>query len=260
MSDEEDEIEKVKEAAQGEEEVLPDRFFTRLLDRTGDIIHNWILNRKALPFYLLIAALYVSSFRRTNFLFQNGMLNQEILFGKLSAAIAVLNSSFTVGSPIKAFTTVLIVLTLWSIYHYWVKGSDLVDGGYSVLRKILIASIAVVVLKRHIQAGTWISQISKWLVLTILVYLELAITWFTAKSIDGIDLSSDLKNWILRFTGLPVVFLGSLISFSAEPVFSETLGTGIYGINVLLGGLLLMILGGFMIYRSTRREPALKVW
>jgi hypothetical protein len=140
------------------------------------------------------------------------------------------------------------------------KDSSILDGGYSVVRKILLASVAVVVLQRHVQAGTTISEVSEFIVFVIIVYLELAVTWFIARSIDSIDLSSDLKNWTLRLTGLPVVFIGSLVSISADPVFSETLETGIYGVNVLLGGLLLMVLGAFMIYRSTRRQPALKIW
>lgn len=258
---EEDEIEKVKQAAEQEEkEVLPERYFSRVLQSVGEFGREKILNRKALPIYLLLAVLYVSSFRKANFLFQEGMLNQDILFGKFTSLIALVNSSFALGSPIKAFTTFLIVLTMWSIYHYWLKGSDLVENGHSVLRKILTAFVAVVVLERHVLAGTPISRASEFVVFLIIVYLELAITWFIARSIDRVDLSSDLKNWTLRLTSLPLVLLGSLISISAEPVFSEVLETSIYGVNVLLGGLLLMILGGFMIYRSTRREPALKIW
>lgn len=261
VSEEEDEIEKVKQAAEREEkDVLPERSLGHVLSQTENFIRNWVLNRKALPVYLVLAVLYVSSFRRENFLFHNGMLNREILFGNFSSLIALVNSSFALGSPIKAFTTVLIVLTLWSIYHYWIKESSLKEVGGSVLRKILLASVAVVVLQRHVKAGTPISEMSEWIVFIIIVYLELAITWFTSKSIDSIDLSSDLKNWTLRLTSLPILLLGALISISARPVFSRTFETGIYGVNVFLGGLLLMVLGGFMIYRSTRREPALKIW
>jgi hypothetical protein len=261
VSEEEDEIEKVKQAADREEkDILPERSLGNILSQTENFIRNWILNKKALPVYLILAVLYVSSFRRENFLFHNGMLNREILFGKFSSIIALVNSSFALGSPIKAFTTVLIVLTLWSIYHYWIKESSLKEVSGSVLRKILLAFVAVVVLQRHVKAGTPISEMSERIVFIIIVYLELAITWFTSKSIDSIDLSSDLKNWTLRLTSLPILLLGALISISARPVFYRTFETGIYGVNVFLGGLLLMVLSGFIIYRSTRREPALKIW
>ncbi len=221
---------------------------------------NWLVNRKALPFYMVFVVLYVSSFRTENFLFDDGMLNQEILFGRVAELVGVINNSFALGSPIKAFTTVLMVLTLWSIYHYWIKDSGIVEGGEPILRRILLAAVAVTVIKRHVQSGTVISSLSEWIVFVIVLYLELATMWFIAKVLDEVDLSSDLKNWTLRLTGLPVVILGASISLSADPLFSEGLNTGIYSMNVFLAGLMVMIIGGFMIYRSTRREPALKIW
>lgn len=187
-------------------------------------------------------------------------MNEDIVWGQLSFLVKALNESFVLGSPVKVLSTFLIVSAVWSAYSYWLKSSVYLKESYKLLRKVVLAVIAVVLLERHVRMGSVVSKFSQWIVFVITVYIELTATWFLAKTIDHIDLSSDLKNWSLRLLGLPVVFTGSLLSMAAKPVFSTEFGPMIYSNNVFLGGLLLMVLGAFMMYRSTRRQPALKIW
>lgn len=269
--DREEEIEKIKEASQ-QGSSRSERFYSFFPDSDGlsgslksfskgpNLLKEVFLDRKALPFYLLLAALYVSSFRSPNFLFREGVFNEQILAGKLQFFIAVLNDSFILGSSVKVTTTVLLVGTIWSTYLFWLKDLKLLEQSYGLLKRILTVLVAVILLYRHVRQGSVLEQFSKWIIFALALYLELAATWFAMKTIDHVDLSSDLKNWTLRLLGLPTVFTGSLISIAAQPLITFSYTPEIYGNNVFLGGLLVMILGGFMIYRSTRRQPALKIW
>ena len=270
--DREDEIEKIREASQTDLSYL-EKFCGFLPDSdglTGSIRNlskgpgNWLkeilFDRKALPVYLLLAALYVSSFRSPNFLFRDGVFNEQILAGKLQFFISVVNESFILGSPVKVTTTALLVGMIWSTYLFWLKDLKLLEKSYGLLKRILTVLIAVILLYRHVRQGSVLEQFSKWIIFALVLYLELAATWFSMKTLDYIDLSSDLKNWSLRLLGLPTVFTGSLISIAAQPLITFSYTPAIYGNNVFLAGLLVMILGGFMIYRSTRRQPALKIW
>lgn len=270
--DQKDEIEKIREASQTDLSYL-EKFYGFLPDSdglTGSIRNlskgpgNWLkeilFDRKALPVYLLLAALYVSSFRSPNFLFRDGVFNEQILAGKLQFFISVVNESFILGSPVKVTTTALLVGMIWSTYLFWLKDLKLLEKSYGLLKRILTVLIAVILLYRHVRQGSVLEQFSKWIIFALVLYLELAATWFSMKTLDYIDLSSDLKNWSLRLLGLPTVFTGSLISIAAQPLITFSYTPAIYGNNVFLAGLLVMILGGFMIYRSTRRQPALKIW
>ena len=270
--DEEEEIEKIKEASQ-EKDSWAEKFYSffpdsvnvsgsvRSLSRgPGRLAKRIFFDLKALPFYFLLAALYVSSFRSPNFLFRRGAFNEQILAGKLQFFISVVNESFIIGSLVRVSTTVLFVGTIWSMYLFWLKDLKLLEQSYGLLKRILTVFIAVILLYRHVRQGSVLEQFSKWIIFVLVLYLELAATWFAMRTIDHIDLSSDLKNWTLRLLGLPTVFAGSLISIAAQPLITFSYTPAVYGNNVFLGGLLVMILGGFMIYRSTRRQPALKIW
>lgn len=267
MSEEEkDEIEEIKKASdkqnlgKGLKNRIPGLTGDTGLRKTGGKLAGVFLDRKALPVYLFLAALYISSFRSANFLFREGLLNEEILAGKLQVFVSFVNSSFVLGSPIRLATTVLVLGGIWSIYLFWLKDLELLDKTAGILRKIMFVVAAVVILYRHVSQASMLGQLSQWIVFVLVLYLELAVTWFAVKTLDHVDLSSDLKNWSLRLLGLPTVFLGSLISIGANPFFTLTYTSEIYANNVFLAGILVMILGGFMIYRSTRRQPALKIW
>lgn len=271
-SDEEDEIDKIRKASQNEKSAqkkiysfLPSsdslkNVVKSFSTNSGQIVKDIILDRKTLPFYFLLAALYVSSFRSSNFLFNEGVFNEQLLAGKLQFLISLLNDSFMLGSPVKIATTILLAGTIWSAYLFWLKDLKPFEKNCGLLRRILTVLIIVILLYRHVRQGSVLKEFSKWIIFVLILYLELGATWITMKTVDHIDLSSDLKNWALRLLGLPTVFIGSIISIGAQPLITFSYTPAIYGNNVFLAGLAVMILGGFMIYRSTRRQPALKIW
>ncbi|AOV95197.1 hypothetical protein AQV86_04740 [Nanohaloarchaea archaeon SG9] len=267
--EEKEEIEKIKEASR-EENSASNNFYSSLNGFQGFLKSfsagpgHWLkevfFDRKALPFYFLLGALYASSFRKPNFLFRDGAFNEQLLAGKLQAFISVFNESFVLGSPVRLITTLFFIGTVWSIYRFWLRDVKMLEQSYGLLRRILIVLVGVLVLYRHVRQGSVLEQFSQWIVFALVLYLELAISWFLMRTIDHIDLSSDLKNWTLRLLGLPTVFAGSTISLGAQPLITFSYTPELYGNNVFLAGILVMILGGFMIYRSTRRQPALKIW
>ncbi|MFB6174461.1 MAG: hypothetical protein ABEJ87_00615 [Candidatus Nanohalobium sp.] len=157
-------------------------------------------------------------------------------------------------------TTLLAIGTVWTVYSYWLKDLEILESTHSLLKKISLAGIAAIVLFRHVKPGSPLSEASQWSAFIFTVYAEVAAFWFLVKTVDSIDLSSDLKNWGLKVLGPLVVLTGSLISLASEPVLTTVYTPGIYSNSLFLGGLLLMVTGAFMIYRSTRREPALKIW
>ena len=264
--EEKEEIEKIKEASRKESALARSSFngFQSFLKSFSAGSGHWLrevfFDRKALPFYFLLGALYASSFRKPNFLFRDGVLNEQLLEGKLQAFVSVFNESFILGSPVRLITTLFFIGTVWSIYRFWLKDVKMLEQSYGLLRRILIVLVGVLVLYRHVRQGSVLEQFSQWIVFALMLYLELAVSWFLMRTIDHIDLSSDLKNWTLRLLGLPTVFLGSTISLGAQPLITFSYTPELYGNNVFLAGIPVMILGGFMIYRSTRRQPALKIW
>lgn len=223
-------------------------------------VSNILISKKAIPLYLLTAAFYVSSFRESNFLFSEGKLNEELLHGKLQSILSLANESFMLGSTIKITTTLLVISALWASYFYWLRDHKYLKKSSDLLKKIIFVGTSVIILYRHVETGSPLTKYTEWIILILALYIELAGTWFTAKVIDHIDLSSDLKNWTLRLVSLPTFLVGAAISITSTPIFSLTQVAGLYSNLIFLGGLLLMALGTFMIYRSTRRQPALKVW
>ncbi|MFB6114875.1 MAG: hypothetical protein ABEK04_01175 [Candidatus Nanohalobium sp.] len=249
-------VQELKESAPGKA-AHKIKALTHKASKTGASI---VLSKKALPLYLTLAALYISSFRAANFLFKSGKLNEQLLQGKLQFLFSLLNESLMMGSHIKLVTTALFLATLWTTYFYWLKDSKHIKRSYKLLRKIFLVGTAAVILQRHVAPESPLITVSRWAVFILTIYIEVAGTWFAAKIIDGIDLSSDLKNWTLKLASLPTIISGAAVSITARPVITLSYTTAVYSNAVFLGGLLIMALGTFMIYRSTRREPALKVW
>jgi hypothetical protein len=185
------------------------------------------------------------------------------------------SSSFggLVSSVYKSFTQSLIntgtaqiaitgglLFTIWSAYQYWLKDWRYTRKSRSILEKITLVSILLSILGRHIDVSTTLGGYADWLMFLLVLYLELAVTWFLAKSLDNLDLSSDLLNWSLRLLGLVTMFIGAVVftTFSASLLVleSDLVFSNVYWI----AGVCLMLLGAFMEYRSFRRHPAVKVW
>jgi len=185
--------------------------------------------------------------------------NSELFSGgQLSQIWRMFNETVHIGGVTEIGLTLLIVVTIWSGYSYWLKNLRVVRNVTGLLEKIVAVIIMVVMVDRHIRIGSEIGHYVEWALFLMIVYVELAGTWFLAKLIDNIDLRSDLYCWSLRLMGVITILFGALLftSFSFVALTTENIMANIYWI----GSLCLLGLGAFMEYRSFRREPGIHVW
>lgn len=219
-----------------------------------------IFSKKAAPLYLIVSILFISSYKSNNLLFKEGSINEEILQGKLSSALSVLNKSLVLESRIEIAITTLTLLTIWLTYKYWIKDLKYFRRVTELLEKLVIVIMALIFLSRHIKTGSPLGSIADWVIFLMTLYVEVAGTWFSAKVIDSIDLSSDLKNWGLRLLGLSTIFLGTALFLTSTLTLTLAESHLVFNNVYWIGSICLVALGAFMEYRSIRRHPAIKVW
>ena len=172
----------------------------------------------------------------------------------------MLQSSIVIENNLQLLMTAIIVFTIWSTYRYWLRNWKYTRRNSGLLEKIVAIIIFVVLVERHIGLTSALGTYADWTLFLMVVYLELAGTWFLAKTIDGIDLSSDLYNWGLRLLGGLTILFGALMFVSSGLALSMANSQLVFNNVYWIGSVCLMLLGSFMEYRSFRRHPAIKVW
>lgn len=216
--------------------------------------------KKFIPLIALIGLLFVSSYEAPNSFLENGDIQEENVTNKFTQAVELLQSSIVVESSTELLLTGIIIFTIWSIYKYWLKGWKYTRRNSSLLEKIVAVIIFIILVERHVSLSSTLGTYADWALFLMVVYIELAGTWFLAKTIDGIDLSSDLYNWGLRLLGGLTIMLGALMFVSSGLALSLADSSLVFNNIYWIGSVCLMLLGSFMEYRSFRRHPAIKVW
>jgi len=120
--------------------------------------------------------------------------------------------------------------------------------------------MVIIFVNRHIQMNSLIGTYVDWALFLMLLYLTVAGSWFLAKTIDGIDLSSDLYCWGLRLLGGIVAFFGLMLLMSSTFVLTLSHSTLVFNNIYWIASICIILLGAFMGYRSFRRHPAIHVW
>jgi len=177
---------------------------------------------------------------------------------KLVDAYESLKDSVQVEDKTKLGATFIFIVTIWSGFKYWLKDIRIIRRNSDLLEKVLTIIILITIFERHIALNSALGHYADWAIFLMTVYVEIAGSWFLAKTIDGIDLSSDLYCWGLRILGITTMIFGGLLLTSSSFVAlnSDLVFNNIYWI----GSVCLIGLGAFMEYRSFRRHPAVHVW
>lgn len=218
---------------------------------------NW---HKGLPILGIIGLVFISSFRETNAIFKEGQLRVDVIFDGVKPGFQELQTALVATEPVELALTFVLIFTIWTGFRYWLQDLKYIHRNNNLLERLVITLIFVIVVMRHIDTGTAIGFYIDWAVFLSVLYLELSGTWFIAKTIDTIDLRSDLYLWLLRLSGTAIMFLGVSIIVSSGMALSLQDSSMLLENATWIAGICIFFLGAFMDYRSLRREPAIHVY
>lgn len=179
---------------------------------------------------------------------------------KTTQTLNALSQSFNFVDKTYLVFTIVLLITIWTGYKYWLKRLKYVRRNSKLLERLVIVSIFIIFCVRHITISSMIGKYIDWILFLLFLYLIVAGTWFLAKTIDGIDLSSDLYCWGLRILGVLIIFFGFMLFISSNHVLTFSNSKLVFNNIYWILSICIMLLGAFMDYRSFRRHPAIHVW
>ena len=224
-------------------------------------IHNKHIRRlyKFIPIIgvILLWALF-SSQKNINW---NNTSNTDLSFSdRVLNAWNDVSSSFRFDNLTDVLITLIILITLWTGYKYWLLRVRYLRNNARLLENIIIAVMVLVFVDRHIKLNSFLGSYIDWILFLIFLYLTLAGSWYIAKTIDRIDLSSDLYCWGLRILAAIVIFFGINFLFSSTLVLAFSNSKLVFNNIYWIMGVCMTLLGAFMGFRSVRRYPMIKIW
>jgi hypothetical protein len=178
---------------------------------------------------------------------------------KLISAWNDFKSSFNFSDKLEVTKTLVLIITLWTGYKYWLTKFKFIKRNEKLVERLLFV-IMFLIFSKHIIIGSTLTKIVDWIIFLSLLYLTLAGSWFLVKLLDSIDLSSDLYCWGLRILGGITVFFGFLLFMSSAFALAFT------NVHLLTNNIpwilsiCIILIGAFMEYRSFRRHPSIHVW
>ena len=182
------------------------------------------------------------------------------IMDKLEQAWQGLIGSFNFSDNIQTITTIVLLITIWTGYKYWLRKWKYVRRNSKLLEKLIIASMVLIFVNYHIRISSTIGEYVDWGIFLLFLYLVVAGSWFLAKTIDGIDLRSDLYCWGLRIVGLVTIFFGFMLFGSSTFVLAFDSSDLVFNNIYWIASVCIILLGVFMEYRSVRRHPAIHIW
>ena len=175
------------------------------------------------------------------------------IFDFLNSIFLDFTNTFDFSDRIQLFTTILLIITIWTGYKYWLikvkvikRNSKLVDN--------LVFAILLIVFSVHINFNSKTGEIFDLGLFLIVLYTVFAGTWLLMKIIDSFNLEPDLNCWGLRVIGLILMILGLIMFMSGAMTAIIMSGDLIFSNIFWIIGLCLIVLGLFSEYRSFRRE------
>lgn len=179
---------------------------------------------------------------------------------KLVQILNDVGNSIIIGDFVFWFTTLILLIVIWTGYKYWLLKIKAVRYNKKVVERIVVISMIVIVLGKHLRLNSLLGKIGDWIIFLLLLYLVVVGSWALAKIIDRINLASDLYCWGLRLLGGLLFIFGVVVfaSSSVTLVFSEV--SAVSGNILWILGICMMLLGVFMEFRSFRRYPMIKIW
>ena len=199
-----------------------------------------------------------------------GIKDDELSIGQLADTLtpkekflsfmSEIQDSLIIQDWLYVIFTIVLLITIWTGYKYWLVKWKYTRRNSRLLEKLIVVIMIIIFVFRHIRPDSLVGQYVDWALFLMFFCLVIAGTWFLAKTIDGIDLSSDLYCWGLRLLGLIVVFIGFVLLMSSTFVLTFTDSELILNNIYWIASICLILLGAFMEYRSFRRHPAIHVW
>lgn len=179
---------------------------------------------------------------------------------KLLHTVEVFKNSFYFSDRSQLAITIILLITLWTGYKYWLKNQRYIHRNSRLLEKLIIVIMVIIFVNYHIRLDSLIGKAADWALFLLSLYLTVAGSWFLAKTIDGINLRSDLYCWGLRLIGGLVIFFGVIILTSSALALTLSNSKLVFNNIYWILGICIILLGAFMEYRSLRRHPAIHVW
>jgi hypothetical protein len=170
------------------------------------------------------------------------------------------SKSFDFSDKLKLIFSIILITTIWTGYKYWLARLKHIRRNPNLSEKLIIVIIFVIFIERHVIMDSAIGRYIDWMLFLSFLYIVVAGSWFLAKTIDGMDLSSDLYCWGLRILGLVVAFFGIILFASSSLALTITNSKLIFNNIYWIASVCIILLGAFMEYRSFRRHPAIHVW
>lgn len=166
------------------------------------------------------------------------------------AIIIDFTNSFDFSDTTQLFTTILLMITIWTGYKYWLIKIRIIRYNTKLVDNLIFA-ILLLVFSAHINFNSTLGKFFDWGYFLIVLYIILAGSWFSAKIIDSMNLERDLYCWGLRIFGLILMIFGGLILMAGG--FTVAYSSSIFSNVFWIMGLCIMALGAFSEYRSVRR-------
>ena len=215
---------------------------------------------KFVPIIGVIILLAISYGVRENNLTPNKIGEKISAKDKFLKVVGEFSKSFNFSDGLTLFVTTVLLITIWTGYKYWLSRWRYVRKNSKLLEKLIIVIMVIIFIDRHIRMNSVIGNYIDWALFLLFLFMVIAGSWFLAKTIDGIDLSSDLYCWGLRILGAIVAFFGIMLLMSSTFVLTFTNSTLVLNNIYWIASICIILLGAFMEYRSFRRHPAIHVW
>jgi len=178
-------------------------------------------------------------------------VNDQSFTDKMTSILYDFQNSFNFSDTTHLVTTILIIITLWSGYKFWLLNYRIIRRNSKLTEQILFAA-SIVVFTDHINYNSALGEAVDYIVFLVLLYVILASSLLIAKIIDSFNLENDLYCWGTRILGIVLIFFGFVVlsSGSFALYFNPRASSNIFWIS----GVCIMLLGAFSEYRSFRRH------
>lgn len=171
---------------------------------------------------------------------------------QLSNFVLEFTQSFDFSDTTKFITTIIILITIWTGYKYWLNNLKVIRRNSQLMERIVFV-IMLFVFSNHIKLKSTLGQYFDYGLFLLGLYLILNVSWLIAKIIDSINLESDLYCWGLRLIGGGLVIFGAILFMSGSMINVLTNFSLTFNNIYWIAGLCIVALGIFCEFRSFRR-------
>lgn len=178
-------------------------------------------------------------------------VNDQSFTDNIESILYDFQNSFNFSDTTHLATTILILITLWSGYKFWLSNYRIIRRNSKLTEQILLAA-SIIVFADHINYNSALGKVVDYIVFFVLLYVILAFSLLIAKVIDSFNLENDLYCWGTRILGIILILFGFVVlgSGSFVLVFNHNISSNIFWI----AGACMILLGAFSEYRSFRRH------